>query len=68
MTKNRKMVSKFGIVMVLLALIVLWSCLSDAFLTVNNLLLIIKQVSMYSILAVSYTHLRKCVKNYLREN
>jgi ribose/xylose/arabinose/galactoside ABC-type transport system permease subunit len=55
MTKNRKMVSKFGIVMVLLALIVLWSCLSDAFLTVNNLLLIIKQVSMYSILGVGMT-------------
>lgn len=55
MTKKQKIVSKFGIVLVLAVLIVLWSCLSDAFLTVNNLLLIIKQVSMYSILGVGMT-------------
>lgn len=55
MIKNKKVLNKFGIVLVLLALIVLWSCLSSAFLTVNNLLLIIKQVSMYSILGVGMT-------------
>lgn len=55
MTKNKKLLNKFGIILVLLALIILWSCLSDAFLTVNNLLLIIKQVSMYSILGVGMT-------------
>ena len=43
-------VSKLGIVFVLIALVILWSCLSSAFFTVNNMLLIVKQVSMYSIL------------------
>ena len=42
-------VSKLGIVFVLIALVILWSCLSSAFFTVNNMLLIVKQVSMYSI-------------------
>jgi ribose/xylose/arabinose/galactoside ABC-type transport system permease subunit len=57
MSKNyiKKNISKFGIVFVLFALIVLWSCLSDAFFTVNNLLLIIKQVSIYSILCIGMT-------------
>lgn len=52
---NLKIFSKTGIIFVLIGLIILWSCLSDAFLTVNNLLLIIKQVSMYSILCVGMT-------------
>ena len=46
-------VSKFGFV--LIALVILWSCLSSAFFTVNNMLLIVKQVSMYSILCVGMT-------------
>lgn len=48
-------VSKLGIVFVLIALVILWSCLSSAFFTVNNMLLIVKQVSMYSILCVGMT-------------
>ena len=40
---------------VLIALVILWSCLSSAFFTVNNMLLIVKQVSMYSILCVGMT-------------
>lgn len=51
----KKIVSKLGIVFVLIGLIILWSCLSSAFFTVNNLLLIIKQVSIYSILCVGMT-------------
>ena len=48
-------VSKLGILFVLIALVILWSCLSSAFFTVNNMLLIVKQVSMYSILCVGMT-------------
>ena len=51
----KKIVSKMGIVFVLIALIILWSSLSQSFFTVNNLLLIIKQVSLYSILCVGMT-------------
>lgn len=51
----KKILSKLGIVFVLIALIILWSSLSKAFFTVNNLLLIIKQVSLYSILCVGMT-------------
>lgn len=51
----KEMLSKFGIIFVLLGLIVLWSCLSDAFFTANNLLLIVKQVTLYAILAVGMT-------------
>lgn len=54
-TDVKTMISKMGIVFVLIALIVLWSTLSKAFFTVNNLLLIIKQVSLYSILCVGMT-------------
>ena len=54
-TSIKSFLSKFGIVFVLIGLIVLWSCLSDAFLKVNNILLILKQVSMYSILCVGMT-------------
>ena len=52
-TRVKKVVSRLGIVFVLIGLIILWSCLSSAFFTVNNLLLIIKQVSIYSILCMS---------------
>lgn len=51
----KRIISKGGIVFVLLGLIVLWSCLSKSFLTVNNLLLIMKQVSLYSILTIGMT-------------
>ena len=51
----RAFVSRFGIVFVLIGLVVLWSSLSSAFLKINNLLLIMKQVSMYSILCVGMT-------------
>ena len=34
----KKIVSKMGIVFVLIALIILWSSLSQSFFTVNNLL------------------------------
>ena len=51
----KTVISKFGIVFVLIGLIVLWSCLSSSFLKINNLLLILKQVSMYSILCVGMT-------------
>ena len=54
-TRVKKVVSRLGIVFVLIGLIILWSCLSSAFFTVNNLLLIIKQVSIYSILCVGMT-------------
>lgn len=53
--KHRAIFSKLGIVFVLIGLIILWSCLSDAFFTTNNLLLIIKQVTLYGILAVGMT-------------
>lgn len=47
---------KYGIVAILFALVALWSCLSDAFFTVNNLVLIIKQVTLYGILSVGMTY------------
>ena len=53
--KRKGLSPQFAIVFVLLALIVLWSALSPAFLTTNNLLLIIKQVTLYGILAVGMT-------------
>ena len=53
--KKKGLSPQFAIVFVLLALIVLWSALSPAFLTTNNLLLIIKQVTLYGILAVGMT-------------
>ena len=52
---HRELVSKLGIVFVLIALIILWSSLSDAFFTTNNMLLIIKQVTLYGILAIGMT-------------
>lgn len=51
----KKVISKLGIVFVLVGLIILWSCLSSAFFTVNNMLLIVKQVSVYSILCIGMT-------------
>ena len=57
-TENKKIkgkVSQLATLFVLIALIILWSCLSDAFLTTNNLMLIIKQVTLYAILAVGET-------------
>lgn len=48
-------ISKFGMVFVLIALCVLWSSRSSSFLTVNNLLLIIKQVTLYGVLAIGMT-------------
>ena len=53
--QHKDKLSKLGIVFVLLGLIVLWSCLSDAFFTTNNLLLIIKQVTLYGILVIGMT-------------
>lgn len=53
--KYREKFSKLGIVFVLLGLIILWSCLSDAFFTTNNLMLIIKQVTLYGILTIGMT-------------
>lgn len=47
--------SKLAIFFVLVALIALWSALSPAFLTTNNLLLIVKQVTLYGILAIGMT-------------
>ena len=53
--KHKELISKLGIVFVLMGLIVLWSLLSDAFFTANNLLLIIKQATLYGILAIGMT-------------
>lgn len=56
--KNKKLkevAPKLAIVAVLFGLIGLWSALSPAFFTTNNLLLIIKQVTLYGILAVGMT-------------
>ena len=53
--KARALVSKLAIVFVLLALIILWSVLSPAFRTTNNMLLIIKQVTLYGILSIGMT-------------
>lgn len=47
--------SRFAIVFVLIGLIALWSVLSPSFLTPNNLMLIVKQVTLYGILAVGMT-------------
>lgn len=53
--RHKEVISRLGIVFVLLGLILLWSCLSDAFFTTNNLLLIIKQATLYGILAIGMT-------------
>lgn len=53
--KTKAMISKYGIVLILVALVILWSSLSSAFFTTNNLLLIIKQVTLYGLLAVGMT-------------
>ena len=53
--KLKAILPKLAIVFVLLALIALWSSLSPAFLTTNNLMLIVKQVTLYGILAVGMT-------------
>ena len=53
--RHKEVISRLGIVFVLLGLILLWSCLSDAFFTTNNLLLIIKQDTLYGILAIGMT-------------
>lgn len=53
--KLKALLPKFAIVFVLLLLIALWSALSPAFFTTNNLLLIVKQVTLYGILAVGMT-------------
>lgn len=53
--KTAALVSKFGIVFVLIALVILWSSLSSAFFTTNNLLLIIKQATLVGVLAVGMT-------------
>ena len=58
MSKKQKLkavLPKLAIVFVLFALIALWSALSPAFFKTNNLLLIIKQVTLYGILAVGMT-------------
>lgn len=53
--KLKALLPKLAIVFVLFALIALWSALSPAFFTTNNLLLIVKQVTLYGILAVGIT-------------
>lgn len=54
-TKVKALIPRLAIVLILFLLIGLWSILSPAFLTTNNLLLIIKQVTLYGILAVGMT-------------
>ena len=46
---------RIAIVLILFLLIGLWSALSPAFFTLNNLMLIIKQVTIYGILAIGMT-------------
>lgn len=53
--KLKALLPKLAIVFVLFALIALWSALSPAFFKTNNLLLIIKQVTLYGILAIGMT-------------
>ena len=54
-TKFKMLLPKLAIVLILFLLIGLWSVLSPAFFTTNNLLLIIKQVTIYGILAIGMT-------------
>ena len=54
-TKLKALVPRLAIVLILFLLIGLWSILSPAFFTTNNLMLIIKQVTLYGILAVGMT-------------
>lgn len=54
-TKIKALIPRLAIVLILFLLIGLWSVLSPAFLTTNNLMLIIKQVTLYGILAVGMT-------------
>ena len=46
---------RIAIVLILFLLIGLWSALSPAFFTLNNLMLIVKQVTIYGILAIGMT-------------
>ena len=53
--KIKAMIPKLAIVFVLIGLVGLWSALSPAFFATNNLLLIVKQVTLYGILAIGMT-------------
>jgi inositol transport system permease protein len=53
--KGSQLVSKYGIVLVLLAMMVTMSFLSEAFLTTQNLLNVVRQISFIGIVAMGVT-------------
>ncbi len=55
MTLFRKLISKYGIVVILIGLFIFFSVISDAFLTMQNLTNIIRQFAMLGISAVGMT-------------
>lgn len=56
MKKFSVFIKNYGIVLVLVAICLLWAVLSPSFFTGNNLLLVVKQVTLYGILAVGMTY------------
>ena len=53
--KLRSMLGNYGIIAVLVLLIIIFSCLSDRFLMLNNIMNILRQVSIVGIISVGMT-------------